>query len=70
VPAKLKLIVSPETSIIVRDRKTKEIALVVMHNACRDEGAVVTVDAIVSDATKLKKLVRVSELISFLYLGH
>lgn len=64
-PAKITLYVDPDTSVIVKDKKTGEIILVVMRNACRDKGAVLWVDATVTDATKLKKSIRVSRLISF-----
>jgi hypothetical protein len=67
-PANLRLSIGPETSIVVRDKKTNEIILVVMRNACRDDGAVLSVDATVIDATKQKKSIRVSELIDFLCL--
>ena len=59
-PENLQLSVGPATSIIVRDKKTNEIVLVVMRKACKNEGAVLSVDATVADATKLKKSIRVS----------
>lgn len=65
IPAKLKLVIGPDRSIIVRDKKTGEIVLVVMRRPCSDEGAVVAIDATVSDAIKFKKSIRVGELISF-----
>ena len=67
-PENLKLSIGPETSIIVRDKKTAETVLVVMRNACKHEGAVLSVDATVVDATKQKKSIRVSEPINLLYL--
>ena len=60
-PAKIVKYVGPATSIIIRDKKTHEIVLVVMRDACKDEGAVVAVDATVLDATKKKKSVKVGD---------
>ena len=67
-PENLQLSIGPETSIIVKDKETSETILVVMRKACKDEGAVLSVDATVIDATKQKKSIRVSGLINFLYL--
>jgi hypothetical protein len=59
--AKIVKYVGPTTSIIIRDKKTGKIVLVVMRDACKDDGAVVAVDATVEDATKKKKSVRVGD---------
>jgi hypothetical protein len=66
-PQHLKLTIGPETSIIVKDKKMNETILIVMWNTCRDEGAVLSVDAAVTDETK-QKSVRVSEPFGFLHL--
>ncbi|KAF8310426.1 hypothetical protein F5887DRAFT_1081455 [Amanita rubescens] len=69
-PAKITLYVDPDTNIIVKDKKTKEIVLVVMRNACRDKGAVLWVDATVTDATKLKKSIRLEDPGSLVQIGY
>jgi hypothetical protein len=67
-PQNLKLSIGPETSIMVQDKKSNETVLIVMWNACRDEGAVLSFNVAVINATKQKRSVRVSEPFDFLYL--
>ncbi|KAF8326288.1 hypothetical protein F5887DRAFT_1084600 [Amanita rubescens] len=69
-PAKLKLIVDPEKSVIIRDKRTKELALVVIRNACPDESAPIAIDAVVSDAVNLKKSIRLEDPGSIVQIGY